>query len=66
MATTKWCGFCDGRGIIVCKKCHGSGKVPKFLNSKEFRICPKCKGVGKEKCYTCNGTGLAWKNPDKN
>ena len=32
-ASTNICSSCDGRGVIVCSNCGGSGLQPRFLVS---------------------------------
>lgn len=35
--------------IVICKKCHGTGKVTKvFLKLLKVKVnCPRCNGKGK-------------------
>lgn len=42
--------------VVICKKCHGTGKVDKFI-MKIFRVkakCSHCKGKGKRDISSTN------------
>lgn len=43
----EYCKVCDAIGEVVCKKCHGAGKLT--------IICKSCN-KGKVQCKRCNGT----------
>ena len=62
-AETKKCLACNGRGFLIfrdgrkekCSKCHGTGRINKFLSlikkdiEKRKKTCPKCHGTGRIK-----------------
>lgn len=55
------CYVCDGRGIIPCQLCEGSGT---FVTDDNIVIdremtCPSCAGGGTIGCLKCIGTGLS-------
>ena len=62
------CPECDGKKeievtTIVCKRCNGQKRVPRFSLTErdEWDDCPKCYGRGyelaKKQCPNCNGIG---------
>ena len=56
----------DGSGRETCPTCHGSGIITHTTQSifgmmQTQGVCPTCQGEGqiiKNKCHTCNGTGV--------
>jgi hypothetical protein len=56
--TTKKCGVCQGKGVLVCSDCYGQA----LINCIECRgdgkkICPVCRRAGKKDCGVCSGRG---------
>jgi DnaJ-class molecular chaperone len=55
----KKCPTCEGKGVITCKNCGGSGYVGDIL--QEILVghdkCPRCKGLGEHTCPNGKGTG---------
>lgn len=45
------CPTCDGKGVIKCKGCNGTGSLGiihgKCTCDHGYRRCPNCKGTGK-------------------
>lgn len=51
-------GAKDEKDVEICDACHGSGEISQFIFTQ---TCPKCGGKGKivkNKCKSCNGTGV--------
>ena len=44
------CPSCNGKGIVVCWACGGSGEL-----YFPYRTCEYCRGRGKTKCPECGG-----------
>lgn len=55
------CYVCDGRGLIPCQLCDGSGMFVTDDNVVIDRAmtCPSCAGGGTVGCLKCIGTGLS-------
>jgi hypothetical protein len=50
------CAKCKKAGFLNCVVCNGKGRVPDQFGG--FQACTNCNGKGKQKCPTCDGTGL--------
>ena len=65
--TMKSCSCCLGTGKVDCPKCHGIGKVSKYVYNSTTHVndsiqaaCPMCMN-GHESCIHCNGRGWNYK-----
>jgi len=52
----KRCPTCQGKGVIWCKQCNGTGTVGNLLVG--FTKCSRCDGLGEHKCPNCHGKGV--------
>jgi DnaJ-class molecular chaperone len=50
----KDCETCNGKGVIICYSCSGTG----FFNEYTEEKCDRCDGQGKIICPDCEGLGL--------
>lgn len=51
----KKCPTCQGKGVIRCSACNGTGKRGNALTG--FSDCSRCSGLGEHKCPNCRGSG---------
>ena len=62
-------GAKNGTAVSACSTCSGTGQVKKVMNTMlgqmvQASTCPTCQGSGeniREKCNTCDGTGVEHK-----
>lgn len=62
------CSKCCKTGYIVCKPCHGSGKLGVGSNATNCRRCGGgsfFSGNGKVRCDRCQATGYVYVNKKK-
>lgn len=52
---TRRCPTCQGKGVIRCKQCSGTGKAGNVLTG--YSNCSRCNGLGEHTCPNCRGTG---------
>ena len=54
------CPTCDGRGVVRCGRCNGTGVDQHDVFGRAIgkaRTCPACKGARKVECPNCHGKG---------
>jgi hypothetical protein len=56
------CFTCNGRGMVPCKQCNGTGeyyhKSTGWLDRSEMRYCEVCNRKGQYMCSSCSGRGI--------
>lgn len=50
------CGACDGKGVIVCRRCQGA-KTEKDWKHQVTK-CLGCGGTGQQACVVCRQMGV--------